>query len=243
MKRQKIIALLGKSKSGKDTAGQMLLDAVPGGVRIAFADKLKQICGEMYGLSDADMNTEKGKARPTELRCLTCPLCGSVDTHEVKLEREMKAECKSCGAVGEREAFKGFWTPRMILQYIGTEGFRRIDPNVWVKYALRKAASHLAGNEVGYTNDHPAASFVVITDCRFRSEMAGVVAAGGEIWRIRRPETDGVSTGLAKHASETEMDGIPDAEFHRIIVNDGSLDDLRMKVTAALAQFLDSHGG
>lgn len=239
MSSKKIIALMGKSKSGKDTFGQMLLQANPDGVRVAFADKLKEICGEMFGLSYEDMNTEEGKSRNTELRCLTCPLCKSVNCHEVKLEREVKAECRSCNAVGELPSFKGFWTPRMILQYIGTEGFRRVDSGVWVRHALAKAASYLAGNEKGATHKHRP-QYVFITDCRFRSEMAGVVAAGGEVWRIRRPETDVVQTGLAKHASETEMDTIPDGEFHRVIVNDGSLEDLQLKASTSLAQFLHS---
>jgi len=47
----KIIALMGKAKSGKDTFGEMLLRANPDGARVAFADKLKEICGEMFDLS------------------------------------------------------------------------------------------------------------------------------------------------------------------------------------------------
>lgn len=241
MTKLPIIALLGKSKSGKDTAGQMLLDFQSRGVRVAFADKLKQICGEMFGLSDAQMNTEEGKAAPTELRCMMCPLCHGINCEEVKLEREWKVACLNpkCNAVGEKESFRGFWSPRMILQYVGTEGMRRIDPNVWVNYALRKAKEHLDGHGVGATNDYKP-SFVVITDCRFRSEMAGVVAAGGEVWRIRRPETDKTSSGLTQHASEVEMDTIPDGEFNRVIVNDGGLSDLRTKMSAALSQFFSS---
>ena len=239
MSSYKIIALMGKAKSGKDTFGEMLLHANPNGVRVAFADKLKEICGEMFGLTHEDMNTEPGKARNTELRCLTCPLCKSVDCHEVKLEREIKAECRHCNAVGELASFKGFWTPRMILQYIGTEGFRRVDSGVWVRYALDKAKSHLHGNEKGATSKHKP-QYVFITDCRFRSEMAGVVAAGGQVWRIRRSETNDVQTELAKHASETKMDSIPDGEFNRVIINDGSLEDLQLKASTALSQFLHS---
>lgn len=240
MSRYNIIALMGKARSGKDTAGQMLLE-MNRGVRVAFADKLKQICGELYNLTDAQMNTDAGKAEATSLPCLTCPLCHGVSCHIVKLERERKAECLNpeCKAVGEIASFKGFWTPRMILQHVGTEGMRHIDPNVWVNYALTQAKHHLDGNAVGMTDQTKPPTFVVITDCRFRSEMAGVVTNGGEIWRLRRPATDLASAGLAKHPSETEMDSIPDAEFHRVIVNDGGLDDLRMRLSTALTQFLN----
>jgi len=240
MSRQNIIAIMGKLHSGKDTAGQMLID-MGGGARVAFADKLKQICGEMFGLTYDQMNTEEGKETKTDLPCLRCPLCSGINCHEVKLEREWKAECLNyaCKAVGEIKSFRDYWTPRMVLQYIGTEGFRRVNPHVWVSYAMRKSTELLQGNAVGMTSDTKPPSFVVITDCRFRSEMAGVVAAGGEIWRIRRPETDVTSAGLVGHASETEMDSIPDAEFNRVIVNDGSLDDLKRKLSAGLTQFLN----
>jgi hypothetical protein len=83
--------------------------------------------------------------------------------------------------------------------------------------------------------------FVAITDCRFISEMAAIKKAGGEIWRIRRPETDRKAAGLAGHQSETEMDKIPDSEFHRVINNDASLEVLRGKTIEGLKEFVRSH--
>lgn len=240
MSRLNIIALMGKLQSGKDTAGQMLID-VGGGARVAFADKLKQICGEMYGLTHEQMNTEEGKAQKTELPCLRCPLCQGITCHEVKLDREWKAEClnPNCKAVGEVKSFRDFWTVRMILQHVGTEGMRRVDANVWVRYALGHATTLLQGHTTYARSMAKPPNFVVITDCRFRSEMAGVVAAGGEVWRIKRPDTDVTSSGIVNHASEMEMDSIPDSEFNRVINNDGSLSDLKTRVSAALTQFID----
>jgi hypothetical protein len=241
MQRHNIIGIMGKLKSGKDTVGQMLLETQPG-ARVAFADKLKEICGEMYGLTKEQMNTEEGKAKDTQFQCFACPLCKGINCEEVKLEREYKIACLNpkCNAVGEKASFKGFWTPRMILQHVGTEGMRHVDPNVWVNYAMRKSKQILAGDYVGATSDTKPPRFVVITDCRFRSEMAGIIAAGGEVWRLRRPETDQTSSGLAQHASEVEMDGIPDSEFNRVIVNDTNLAELRTKTSAALSQFFSA---
>jgi hypothetical protein len=68
--------------------------------------------------------------------------------------------------------------------------------------------------------------------------MDAIKKAGGEIWRIRRPETDRSAQGLAGHASETEMDTIPDSEFHRVIVNDATLDVLRQKAVEGLKEYL-----
>lgn len=225
-----IIALMGRSKSGKDTAGKMLVDLMPPGqVRtLAFADKLKDVCMDLYGLTWEDVYTEEGKSRVLEdLPCLKCPSCGSLHIEPAS----QHLSCRGCGALGERSGFESRWTPRMILQHVGTEGCRTVDPNVWVKFALRQAARHLEGHLV------EAAKIVTITDCRFLSEAEAVWRAGGEVWRIRRPSTDRAAQGLAGHASETEMDTIPDVRFQHVISNDGTLDNLRMKIHAALAQF------
>lgn len=220
-----LIALMGRSKSGKDTAGKMLLDARPGqGASLAFADKLKQTCMDLFDLSHDDVYTEEGKERPLhELPCLKCPSCGSIATEPVST---IQVICTKCNAIGERTGFESTWTPRMVLQHIGTEGCRRVDQSVWVNFALREATRQL--NDV---------KFVAITDCRFRSEADAVWKVGGEVWRIRRPATDRVGQGLAGHASETEMDTIPDNQFQAVIANDATLDVFRGKLETALARF------
>jgi ribosomal protein L37AE/L43A len=228
-----IIALMGRSKSGKDTAGKMLVDALPGQVRtLAFADKLKEVCMDLYGLSWEDVYTEEGKSRVLEdMPCFKCPSCGSL---RVELAGNGLYSCSGCSALGEKSGFVSNWTPRMILQHVGTEGCRTVDANVWVKFALRQAARHLEGHLVD------PAKVVAITDCRFLSEAEAVWRAGGEVWRIRRPSTDRQAQGLAGHASETEMDTIPDVRFQRVIANDDTLDSLRIKVHAALAHFTNA---
>lgn len=140
-----------------------------------------------------------------------------------------QAECKACGAVGSPDSFVGFWTPRMILQHVGTEGIRRVDPLAWARYTMTTAIDRLRPKPEG------AYSVVVITDGRFRSELDAVRAAGGIAWRLRRPETDDATAGIAGHVSEVEIDGIPDGDFDEVITNDGSLDDLLHAVKAALA--------
>lgn len=246
MSRLSVIALMGKSKSGKDTFGELLLKtAEPRGITIAFADKLKQVCADVFDIPLAEMYSEAGKAASMGLPCLVCPLCKSIECEEFVIDREKNASCRKCGAVGELRGFLAEWTRRTVLQHIGTEGFRRIDPSVWVKHALRTAraaltdgveivsASAPTGDAVRFT-----ASFVVITDCRFRSEMDAVLAAGGEVWRIRRAETDNAKAGIGGHASETEMDSIPDDMFQRVIANDGTLEQLRAKAAAAISSYL-----
>ena len=256
--RRNIIALFGRSKTGKNTVGDMIAASRKGVVQIAFADKLKQICMELFGLTSQDLNTEEGKARATGLPCPTCPMCKSINTtlasttiafasfydqpvYNHKGARQV--ECKDCGAVGSPDSFVGFWTPRMILQHVGTEGIRRVDPRAWARFTMQTAVTALdkGVDVVSSTSPDQKAgdrfrpNLIVVTDGRFQSELAAVRAAGGIAWRLRRPETDNVATGIAGHVSESEIDGIPDSDFDEIITNDGSLDDLLRAVRAALA--------
>lgn len=64
----------------------------------------------------------------------------------------------------------------------------------------------------------------VITDVRFENEARMVRSFNGEVWQVVRP---GVMAGATGHISDT--DG---SEFKpdRIIVNDGSIKDLKKKV-------------
>jgi hypothetical protein len=241
----RLIGLMGKSKSGKDTVGQMLVDYEKNSMTLAFADKLKAVCMDLFGFSHDDVYTEEGKARATALPCYKCPACSSIDAY---LAAPTQVVCRTCTAVGEPKAFASFWTHRMVLQYVGTEGIRRVDPDAWVKHAIRRSeywltTSHGSGSsEPGTpTITTPPKLFVAITDCRFKSEMAAIHRAGGAVWRIRRPETDRSAQGLAGHQSETEMDTIPDSMFDYVINNDATLDVLRGKAVEGLKMFLATH--
>ena len=120
-----------------------------------------------------------------------------------------------------------FWTNRQILQYIGTECFRAIDPNCWTKATLREAERlFLKGVEL-----------VVITDVRFANECAAIRAAGGEVWRITRPSIDAPIGGIVGHASEIEMDSMKDSDFDAVILNDGTIYELRTKVLKERERF------
>jgi hypothetical protein len=221
----RLIGLCGKAHSGKDTVGQMLVEHNSKGATFAFADKLKEVCMDLFGLTHDDCYTEEGKAKVTDLPLFKCPACGSINCMLVATSQVL---CNGCTAVGAPAAFASFWTNRMILQFIGTEGVRRVDKDAWVKHAIKRASAMLDGQKL----------FIAITDCRFKSEMVAIKKAGGEIWRIRRPSTDNSTQGFAGHASETEMDAIPDSEFSYVINNNASLEVLRAKAVEGLGEFL-----
>lgn len=228
MEKLNLIALLGKSKVGKDTGGQMLCE-MGNGQSMAFADKLKQVCMELFDLSREDCYTEEGKERPTDFPCLMCPTCGGLSCKVIKQDRDVLGECLSCGTVGAEKVFASKWTPRKILQYIGTEGFRRVDPHVWPRFCVNSARQRF--------EKFRKLEFVVITDCRFLSECEAVWAVGGEVWRIRRPEVEKKETGIKGHASEVEQDAIPDGRCQAVIHNDSTLKAYQAKLYAEFERF------
>lgn len=235
----RIIGLLGKSRAGKDTVGQFLVEHDKRGTTLAFADKLKETVMDLFGATHDDLYTEEGKRKKTEYPLLKCPACASIRCEQVA---DSQVLCLKCTAVGEPKSFNTFWEWREICQFVGTEGGRFVDQNVWVRHALKRASVLLdvaAPNH--FRKGAKASKFVAITDCRFKSEKAAIEKYGGEVWRIRRPEVDHKTTGLAGHQSETEMDTIPDTEFAAVIHNDATLDVLRAKTIEQLDRYLHRH--
>ena len=103
-------------------------------------------------------------------------------------------------------------TPRMFLQLIGTEfGRNIIHPNVWVNSAVQEIKDTV--------NSH-----ILIPDLRFLNEKTAIESLPNNFTiRVRR---DNIST--MEHASETELD---DVLFDFVILNNGSVSDLAKQVT------------
>lgn len=99
---------------------------------------------------------------------------------------------------------------REFLQRLGVACRDQIGPDVWVDALARRLQAH------------PSARYV-ITDVRFPNEAEFIRSLGGALWRIQRPGT-GPANG---HSSEVALD---EYQFDRILVNDGSLADLRRVV-------------
>ena len=110
-------------------------------------------------------------------------------------------------------------SPRQLLQTLGTEwGRGTVHPEIWIRIAMERAGQH------------QTFSGVVVTDVRFDNEAQAIVDAGGEVWRVARPGWRCLADDAATHPSEA---GVSDHLIARIIDNSGSLDDLRLQLTAA----------
>lgn len=111
-------------------------------------------------------------------------------------------------------------SPRRILQTLGTEwGRRLVSPDLWIRAAVlawQQAAAE--GVDV-----------VAVPDVRFPNEAHAVRAAGGEVWLIHRP-------GLAPVEAHASEYGVPLRMIDRLILNGGTVDELRTRVLETFAR-------
>lgn len=132
-----------------------------------------------------------------------------------------------------RETVDPFWsarlgkeiTPRKALQLMGTEAGRNVfGEDIWVASLVSRAQVH---------------HNVVVTDVRFRNEIAALREEGGKIVRVKRgPEPEYYDVALYNrgimdithpniHPSEWDWIG---SEFDMVIENEGTIDDLKVEV-------------
>ena len=129
---------------------------------------------------------------------------------------ELKREVSEVTGVSlaEIEMDKDRWRP--MLQWWGVE-FRRYYNGE--DYWIRRMRLNLCAN----ADDEDGSMFSVITDVRLKNEADYIRDHGGFLIRVNRETSNDDS-----HSSETELDDYN--RFHRVIENNGSLDDLREKV-------------
>lgn len=139
----------------------------------------------------------------------------------------------------------GGLSARKACQHIGTEVGRELYPDVWVKKALSTATILLSSNAYSYD---PRAGLVislrqqrtrgvVISDVRFRNEVDAIRAVGGYVVRLVRPGS-GLSGAASVHQSETELTTIPEELFLDTIVNDGTIDEMHVKLVRLVGPLL-----
>lgn len=159
----------------------------------SFADKLKEIAADLLDLNEEDFYTEEGKNKETHLRWENMP--GVVTPSKVD------GFFEPYGIISHKP---GPMTNRDVLQYLGTNIFRKMYPNIWVNATIK-------------TIEVENSQLAIICDCRFPNEVEGVQKAGGKVIRLtRNPYPDD------KHESETILDpeNFDWNKFDKVIDND-----------------------
>lgn len=166
-----------------------------------FADALKELCITMFDISH-EQAYGSYKNSLTKLKWENMP--GVVSQQQAGdflneygwTESISGEELSDLGIMVHKP---GFMTAREVLQFVGTDIFRRMYEPVWVNLLMNKIKE-----------DSPLVA--VIADCRFDNEAQAVLEADGTIVRLtRRPVRD-------THPSE---DGFKDfTAFHKVIDNE-----------------------
>jgi len=198
-----LIGLSGFIGSGKDTIAKYLVETY-GFIPLSYASALKDVVSSLFGWD----RTKLEGITPEDREWRNC-----VDTWWE-----------------ERIGIPGL-TPRLVLQTIGTDMFRKhFHPDIWISVVERKI--------LNLKEQHPECR-IIVTDCRFFNEGECIRRLGGQVIRVERGRPDhydcmykasiGDPTGvneckqLGIHSSEYSMISF---SFDTIIHNDGSFEDL-----------------
>ena len=156
----KIIAFSGRKQSGKSTAGEFVQDFIEdNGLPLthkiySFADPLKQdICMNLLGLSESQCyGTDDDKNTLTNVRWMDMPL---------EIQQRHTADMVA----------NEYLTARQVMEVVGTEIFRRMYGNVWVRATMNKISKDNL-------------DIAVIVDCRFPNESDAILDQGGYVIRL-----------------------------------------------------------
>lgn len=164
----------------------------------SFADKLKEFCMDVLGLTHAQCyGSDDDKNSLTHLRWENMP--GVVSIKEVEewliegssIDPSASAPClvNTLASSGITIHESGFMTAREVLQYFGTGICRKMYPNVWIDACLRQIKKDNC-------------IYALIADCRFSNEGDAIKSAGGRTigFQLRPFPED-------QHSSEVDMIG------------------------------------
>ncbi len=153
--------------------------------------------------------------------------CGYVD-EKIETDPSLFNNQKWLGGLIIHEP--GAMTAREVMQFAGTELFRKMYNNVWVDATIRKIK-----------NDRPR--IAVICDVRFHNEGDGIYdlaytsegAMEGYVVRLLRDPNEGQD----QHESETAMDNYPVEKYKAVIDNrDMSVNEQNIAIYTAIGDVL-----
>lgn len=218
----KVIAISGWKRSGKDTAANYIIDK-HNGMRVAFADPLKDMVATEYGIPRDHCDNPEYKEQPI----LDMPVTPK-DNFSLEVAKLMYKEFRTEGGhpvsdyhadvsgaflgVSGRDVYQLYWTPRALCILKGSVN-RAVRSDFWVQTAINQIEnSQYKGN-------------FVISDLRYRSELTQLKEAFGKnliTIRVNRFETC-----QSEDASERDLDL---ARFDVVLNNTGTLEEFYVKL-------------
>lgn len=218
-----IVCISGWKQNGKDMLASYLIDNY-GASRVSFADPLKDMVSEEYGVDRASLDDQNLKETPL----LGMPV-NPQDTYSKMIseflfkEFRLKSGVQPTSFAYKNGQFQGvvssafsedpshaivetiYWTPRALAILKGSTN-RSVRSNYWVQKAIEKIKK--------------VDGMVVISDLRYKSEMNQIKEAFGDdavFIRVQRFETS-----PSTDPSERDLD---DAKFDYYIDNTGTKEE------------------
>jgi len=244
-----IIAINGKGRSGKDTVAGIIAEEY-GFTQVAFADVLKRVLQEVYGFTDEQLwgpseNRDKPDGRYRRDG-------GVADGPEIVDQEVLGPVFDQYAPQEDGSNWGAYLTTRTALLKLG-DALRDCYPHTIVDYGMRVAKKLLKSHIWRYDRrrgvytvpetrewdeadrqEAERVKGVLFSDARLWRELEQVKIRGGHIIRITRPGAE-LGEEAAGHITESEMDSIPDSEFHYVLANDGTLEDLPTKIAEMMA--------
>jgi hypothetical protein len=215
-----VLGVHGKAKAGKDSFADFLIKNHGWDGKVSFAGNLKEMCKEIFFLTDYDLNDPAGKEKDFKSpKIFTQRNLGSVlhwvsrtvpNPALIRLPRGARA--KVAALIGTE-----LKNPRDVMQFVGTDICRTVHPSYHTDIIKNKLLS--------------SAGKWVITDVRFPNEFELVDEFKGQTIEIRRADSD-ISEINSKHASETSLENW---DFADVIENDSEgLENYHNKINSFL---------
>lgn len=238
----KLIAIVGKKRSGKDTIAEIIKQEYSA-YSLAFADVLKDALWDAYNLSRvheegapiykrSDFDTVQGE----EDRRSENVLISNKQAAKILISAVEYLQCNYNldGGIIRSSDFdhkyeitkkvmqnKKTWSIRTLMQWLGTDIVTEmIDKQFWVKIVINRII------DMQGRSDSP--DYVIITDGRLLHEVNAIRTLGVKLIHVRR---DINNSEVDTHISENGIEPLP-GEI--IIENNGSLEDLKLKVLEVL---------
>jgi hypothetical protein len=231
-----IVAVSAHAGDGKDTMADRLVQA-HGFTKLALADEMKRFCREVFDFTPSQLWGSSDNRNAIDdrygddvrwgvalFRIVTnspffCRALFADDRFEEARWKLVKWIHDLHDAYGPLNGTSRL-SPRIVLQLLGTEFGRGIDPQVWIRRAVDDALMIHSG-EVSYTSTKGrfpnetadlGPGLVVISDVRFLNEVREIRKAGGIVVRLNRPSNP-KRVGVAGHQSEVALDNCSPSEF------------------------------
>jgi hypothetical protein len=220
-----ILCLSAWKGSGKDTVAKILVEKY-GFTRLAFADVLKDMVAEQYGIDRESLDDPSRKESPIlSMPVETKDKFGEMIHNFMIGEFRHKDGSRPDSSVKEAQLFAMtgrtlFWTPRALAILEGSVK-RSANSSYWVQRALGQI--------------EPGKNYV-ITDMRYRSELSQIAEysdkSNQELKTLRVERYD---ASPSSDPSERDLD---DTRFDLTMDNRGSVKDLEASVESLVKELL-----